>query len=335
MTDQMTSLECRHPLKYNPLKALVLLSTYQHTMISQKLFQRSFYTTTARALQLHTKAHRFVSPLAAVSTLQPRRYVASSVGSRPASQNLKHAALNIREEVGNSAADAARSIAGGNLATDYVPPEKNSSFVSRQTCSLPVSPVERTRLIMIQISQIGVTKTVAGAVPAPYLVFGLAGALPYLGTSGTVIYLANQASLAAQGALSNIDPGVALTLLDRALSIQVTYGAVMLSFLGALHWGMEFSGLGGYHGYRRLILGAAPIILAWPTLAMGPTTALMVQWLGFTGLWYADVKATAAGWGKIAPQPFVARTMLTFRINQPRNGTLNIASTSPSSLAHA
>lgn len=32
--------------------------------------------------------------------------------------------------------------------------------------------------------------------------------------------------------LTNIDPGVALTILDRALSIQVTYGAVMLSFLG-------------------------------------------------------------------------------------------------------
>jgi hypothetical protein len=32
--------------------------------------------------------------------------------------------------------------------------------------------------------------------------------------------------------VTNIDPGVALTILDRALSIQVTYGAVMLSFLG-------------------------------------------------------------------------------------------------------
>lgn len=113
-----------------------------------------------------------------------------------------------------------------------------------------------------------------------------------------MIYLANQATLAAQEALPNIDPGVALTLLDRALSIQVTYGAVMLSFLGALHWGMEFSGYGGHKGYSRLILGAAPVLIGWPTLAMGPTSALMVQWLGFTGLWYADVKATAHGWGK-------------------------------------
>lgn len=131
-----------------------------------------------------------------------------------------------------------------------------------------------------------------------------------------MIYLANQATLAAQGALVNIDPGVALTLLDRALSIQVTYGAVMLSFLGALHWGMEFSGYGGHKGYQRLMLGASPILLAWPTLAMGPTTALMVQWLGFTGLWYADVRATAHGWSKIIPRCFIFRTTLTFG-NQP------------------
>ena len=101
-------------------------------MIPQNLFRRSFYTATARALQLQTRSQRLGSPLATVPVLPHRRTVASSVGSRPASQNLKHAALNIREEVGNSAADAARSIAGGNMATDYVPPEKQSSFVSLQ-----------------------------------------------------------------------------------------------------------------------------------------------------------------------------------------------------------
>ena len=103
-------------------------------MISQKLFQRSFYTAATRTLQLGTKPQRFSPPPAVASMLQPRRSVATSVGSRPASQNIRHAALNIREEVGNSAADAARSIAGGNMATDYVPSDKQTSFVSLQTC---------------------------------------------------------------------------------------------------------------------------------------------------------------------------------------------------------
>ena len=47
---------------------------------------------------------------------------------------------------------------------------------------------------------------------------------------------------------SRIDPGVAITMLDHALHIQMTYGAVMLSFLGALHWGLEFAGYGGQKG---------------------------------------------------------------------------------------
>jgi hypothetical protein len=80
------------------------------------------------------------------------------------------------------------------------------------------------------------------------VVFGLLGGVPYLAASATTVYLAHQAGLATSGVsdamfcldcissiigvLTSMDPGVALTILDRALNIQVTYGAVMLSFLG-------------------------------------------------------------------------------------------------------
>jgi hypothetical protein len=47
--------------------------------------------------------------------------------------------------------------------------------------------------------QLGVTDAVAKSVPQPYVVFGLAGALPYLGSSLTTIYLARQAGEAATG----------------------------------------------------------------------------------------------------------------------------------------
>ena len=78
------------------------------------------------------------------------------------------------------------------------------------------------------------------------------GGIPYIATSATVVYLARQAGLSAAGKqlphclssqskstvnlgyYTGIDPGVALTILDQALNIQVTYGAVMLSFLGNL-----------------------------------------------------------------------------------------------------
>jgi hypothetical protein len=59
---------------------------------------------------------------------------------------------------------------------------------------------------------------------------------------------------------------------------------------------MEFAGYGGHKGYARLALGAAPVLFAWPTLALQPMTALILQWAGFTGLWWADAKATTHGW---------------------------------------
>jgi hypothetical protein len=196
--------------------------------------------------------------------------VATSVSGKPASQTAEHAAQNIKEEVGNTASDIAKRIAGGNFTQDSV------------------SSAEK--------SFAGITREIAGTVPKPVIVLGLAGGLPYIGASATTVYLANQAGQAASGVVTNIDPGVALTILDQALNVQVTYGAVLLSFLGALHWGMEFAGYGGHKGYSRLILGVAPALFAWPTLTLAPTSALIAQWVGFTGLWWADLKVTSLGW---------------------------------------
>jgi len=36
---------------------------------------------------------------------------------------------------------------------------------------------------------------------------------------------------------------------------------------------------GGQKGYSRLALGTAPMILAWTTLGMQPTMALVTQWV--------------------------------------------------------
>ncbi|KAI9571361.1 hypothetical protein HD554DRAFT_2169185 [Boletus coccyginus] len=209
-------------------------------------------------------------PHRAAIPLLHARLAASSVSGRPGSQTIEHARLNVKEEVGNSLTDWARSIAGGVFTVDSIKPTKDSF--------------------------IGITTAVATTVPTPYLVMGLAGGVPYMASAGTTVYLAHQAGLATAGTLTNIDPGVALTILDQALNFQVTYGAVLLSFLGALHWGMEFAGFGGFKGYPRLLLGISPAVLAWSTITLQPTSALLFQWLGFTALWYADNQATSAGW---------------------------------------
>jgi len=193
------------------------------------------------------------------------RMVASTVTHKPASQSATHALTNAQEEAANTAVDVAKKIAGGHLSLE------GKSFTQ-------------------------VTSAVAGQVPQPVMILGLAGALPYLGTSLTTIYLAKEAGLAAAGKVAGLDPGVALGVLNNCLDIQVTYGAVLLSFLGALHWGFEFAGYGGQKGYNRLLLGITPALVAWPTLAIAPMTALAIQWVGFTSLWFADMRASAAGW---------------------------------------
>ncbi|KAJ7029363.1 hypothetical protein C8F04DRAFT_1116709 [Mycena alexandri] len=226
---------------------------------------RSTFNTSALAAR-HRLAMR---PAVCNSLLLHARTEANSVGIKGGSQSLSHARENIKEEAKNSTADLAKMIAGANV-------------YSVKEAAAP--------------GFMGTTRSIASEVPKPVMFFGLVGGVPYIGTAVTTVYLAHEAGLAAAGKLAHIDPGVAITMVDQALNIQVTYGAVMLSFLGALHWGMEFAGLGGYKGYRRLALGAAPVVYAWSTLALDPTLALAAQWAGFTGLWWADLQATSAGW---------------------------------------
>ena len=67
--------------------------------------------------------------LSVTATLLQARTVASSVSMRPGSQTLEHAATNVKEELGNSAADLAKVISGANVTTDSV--SDTESFVSR------------------------------------------------------------------------------------------------------------------------------------------------------------------------------------------------------------
>lgn len=136
------------------------------------------------------------------------------------------------------------------------------------------------------------------AVPKPIMNFGLLGTVPYLGTSAATVLLAREASIASSGGnnISGLDLETALSYLHTVEHIQIAYGATILSFLGALHWGMEFVGFGGSHGYKRLILGTLPLLVAWPTTFLSHGLALATQWGAFTGTWMLDQRASTAGW---------------------------------------
>jgi hypothetical protein len=59
---------------------------------------------------------------------------------------------------------------------------------------------------------------------------------------------------------------------------------------------MEYSGYGGYHSYRRYMIGVIAPAVAWPTIFMPAEYALITQFLAFNFLYFADARATIRGW---------------------------------------
>lgn len=132
---------------------------------------------------------------------------------------------------------------------------------------------------------------------------GLAGTLPYLGTSIATVFLSwnlNTAWPTTSNTLNSIlfSHEKAGELLNMLEPIQIGYGAVLVSFLGAIHWGLEFaekSSLKERTKFRYAVGVLAPMA-AWPTIFFPIEWALTTQFLAFTGLYFADSRATTRGW---------------------------------------
>ncbi|KAF2137647.1 uncharacterized protein K452DRAFT_100326 [Aplosporella prunicola CBS 121167] len=148
-------------------------------------------------------------------------------------------------------------------------------------------------------------------VPRQAYVLGLSGVLPYLGTSLSTVYCSWEINhAAANGVGQFMSPETAEYLLHVLEPLQVGYGAVIISFLGAIHWGLEWAGYGGYQGYKRYAIGVAAPAVAWPTILLPVEYALISQFLAFNFLYYADTRATRRGW--TPPWYGVYRFVLTF-----------------------
>ncbi|GIC90758.1 DUF3429 domain-containing protein [Aspergillus udagawae] len=132
--------------------------------------------------------------------------------------------------------------------------------------------------------------------PKEAIYLGLAGVIPYLATSLETVYLSYEINRATATGDGLIFSGQTAELMLHMLEpIQVGYGAVILSFLGAIHWGLEWAGYGGKHGYRRYAAGVIAPAVAWPTLLLPVEYALISQFLAFTFLYYNDARAAAHG----------------------------------------
>ncbi|KAL6692327.1 hypothetical protein J3F84DRAFT_351628 [Trichoderma pleuroticola] len=140
-------------------------------------------------------------------------------------------------------------------------------------------------------------------VPRESHILGLAGTLPYLATSVSTVFLALNLNtdIPSGNRFYNMifmEHETAQYLLDLIEPLQLGYGAVIISFLGAIHWGLEYAEKKPQHDRTRFRYGTglAASIVAWPTVLMPLEYALTTQFGAFVALYYADSRATRKGW---------------------------------------
>ena len=104
--------------------------------------------------------------------------------------------------------------------------------------------------------------------PALATILGLAGLLPFIGCG--------VAALGAQG--------------DRATLALVAYGAVILAFLGGVHWGFAIVDPMGRAERERLGLGVLPSLVGWVSVLL----AIAVQLDAGVGLLLLGMLGTTA-----------------------------------------
>lgn len=139
--------------------------------------------------------------------------------------------------------------------------------------------------------------------PPAYYRLGLAGTVPYVFTSLSTVYLAWNLNTPwpTDNQLLNsfmVSNQTAAELLKHLEPIQLGYGAVIISFLGAIHWGLELAEktpLKPRTNFRFAAGVLAPAV-AWPTLLLPVEWALTGQFAAFVALYFADARATTLGW---------------------------------------
>ncbi len=105
--------------------------------------------------------------------------------------------------------------------------------------------------------------------PRPVAWLGYGGLLPFLGLAAAVLLRVEE---------------------DLARAALVAYGAVILSFVGALHWAfaMLLPGLGEAGRTRLFAWSTVPALVAWPALLAPPHVAAFILVAGFGAHYLRD-----------------------------------------------
>ena len=117
-------------------------------------------------------------------------------------------------------------------------------------------------------------------VPRMAMVLGAAGALPFL-------------------ALSIVSPFIDADLREQTTVALAAYGAVILSFLGGIHWGLAIDGIPSRSEegrlFRRLGCSVVPALIGWIAFLIPPTFSLSILAVAFIAVLYFDVTASRKG----------------------------------------
>lgn len=115
-------------------------------------------------------------------------------------------------------------------------------------------------------------------VPVAPKLLGIAGLIPFVGTSALAVYMPEAVVLVSE--------------------LQATYGASILSFMGAVHFGLAMADYGSTR-YRmlRYSLSTVPCLIGFFTLVCVPhiPMRLIIEALAFNGLLYGDYKCLGLG----------------------------------------
>lgn len=80
---------------------------------------------------------------------------------------------------------------------------------------------------------------------------------------------------------------IPLPYVTNAADILIAYGAIILSFMGAIHWGIALSDAVEEQG-QYLVASVTPALLGWLSLLLPQTWALIILLAGFVGLFVYD-----------------------------------------------
>ena len=118
--------------------------------------------------------------------------------------------------------------------------------------------------------------------PRPAVALGFAGIIPFVGCAIAAWVLSFPWYL-------------------LAVELQTFYGACILSFLGAVHWGLAMAGYGAKRdaeamSWQRLGWSVGPALLAWISLAFVPKYGVPLLIVGFCAAFLGDLRAINAGY---------------------------------------